>query len=218
MTHSEQINELATALNKAQAAMHTAKKDSENPHFRSKYADLASVWEACRKPLTDNGLSILQSPRLEFTGDGDAIVELDTLLMHTSGQFIMDTIRMMLSKADAHGVGSAITYCRRYALSAFVSVAPDDDDGNGAVANNAGAQARKWVGKPDTKAAPATKPAGYDEWHDALTAAADNGVEPLREVFESGTPDQRKHLGQAKIDALKQKASQAQETVDRAVE
>lgn len=208
MTRSSEINELAASLNKAQKAMKGAKKDSENPHFRSKYADLASVWDAARDPITDNGLSVIQSPRLEFTGDGEACVELDTLLMHTSGQWIQDTLRMPLGKVDAHGIGSALTYARRYALSAFLGIAPEDDDGNAAVAGQAQAQARKWVGKPDTKAAPTTaKPAGYDEWRDALTAAADNGVEPLREVFEAGTPEQRKHLGQAKIDALKRKAA-----------
>lgn len=131
MEMSEQINELAAALAKAQAAMKPAAKDSENPHFRSKYADLASIWEACRKPLTDNGLSIVQAP----ADAGDGVVSLRTLLLHSSGQWMATTVSARLTKNDAQGVGSALTYLRRYSLAGMVGVVADeDDDGNAASA------------------------------------------------------------------------------------
>lgn len=137
MTTSEQISELAAALSKAQAAMKGAVKDAENPHFRSRYADLASVREACWKALTDNGLSVVQSPRLVHGGDGAGwIVEVETRLLHASGQFIADVAATPIAKADAQGVGSATTYLRRYALAAFAGIAPEDDDGNAASAHH----------------------------------------------------------------------------------
>jgi len=137
-THSEQLNELGAALAKAQAIMATAKKDSQNPFFRSSYADLASVWEACREPLTQNGLSVAQFPGFEPGNPPTALVT--TILLHTSGQWMAETAGAPLpdqtrkdgsvEKANAQGVGSAITYLRRYALAAVASVSPVDDDGN----------------------------------------------------------------------------------------
>lgn len=140
MTTSEAINELAAALSKAQAAMKGAAKDSENPHFRSKYADLASVRDACWKPLTDHGLSVVQSPRLVGSEQG-YVVELETRLMHSSGQWMADVAATPIQKTDAQGVGSAVTYLRRYALAAFAGIAPEDDDGNAASESHAPAQA-----------------------------------------------------------------------------
>ena len=133
MNRSEAINELATALAKAQANVQGAKRDATNPFFeksasKGKYADLSSVWEACRAALTDNGLSVVQAARSLEAG-----VEVETMLMHTSGQWISETLALPVSKADAQGFGSALTYCRRYGLSAMVGVAPEDDDGNAAV-------------------------------------------------------------------------------------
>lgn len=116
---------LATALAKAQAAIRTAAKDASNPHFGSKYADLASVWDAVRAPLTDNGLSVVQEP----CGDGER-VGLTTTLMHASGQFMTSTVFALAERKGPQAVGSVITYLRRYALAAVVGVAPDDDDGN----------------------------------------------------------------------------------------
>lgn len=130
MDKSDTITELAKALAKAQAAIEPATKSSENPHFRSKYADLSSVWAACRKPLTDNGLSVVQMPVDAPTPDS---VALTTLLLHTSGEYISSTVSAPLTKKDAQGIGSALTYLRRYALSAIIGVvADDDDDGNAA--------------------------------------------------------------------------------------
>ena len=130
MTRSELINELASALAKAQGAIKGAVKDSANPFFKSKYADLTSVWEACRGPLSDNNLAVIQSPR--STAEG---VEVETMLTHSSGQWIAETLALPVAKLDAQGIGSAITYARRYALASIVGVAPDDDDGNAASAS-----------------------------------------------------------------------------------
>jgi hypothetical protein len=122
------IADLAAALCKAQAQMEGAKKDAANPHFKSKYADLASVWDAIRAPLTSNGLSVVQLLRSIQGG-----VEVETILMHSSGQQISDVFAVPATKNDAQGYGSAATYARRYALMAMVGVAPEDDDGNAAV-------------------------------------------------------------------------------------
>ena len=125
--HSPELDKLATALVKAQASVKGAVKYSTNPHFKSQYDDVASIWEAWRKPRTENGLSVVQLP-----GWLDGRTTLTTMLLHTSGQWISGTAESPISKADPQGVGSAITYLRRYALAAAASVAPEDDDGNAA--------------------------------------------------------------------------------------
>ncbi len=123
MEMSAEIKDIAAALAAAQAEIATAAKDRVNPHFRAAYATLASVWEACRDPLTKNGLSVVQSPKSE-----GAIVTLTTLLLHKSGQWFKDTLTMQAANGTPQSIGSAITYARRYALAAMVGVAPDDDD------------------------------------------------------------------------------------------
>jgi hypothetical protein len=127
MMRSEAINELATALALAQGEIAHAKKESENPHFKHRYADLASIWDACRGALTKRGLSIVQSPRLIAGGDL-WLVEVETTLLHQSGQSLSDILAVPVNPASAQAVGSAITYARRYALASFVGVAPEDDD------------------------------------------------------------------------------------------
>jgi hypothetical protein len=124
---SPQLGELFAAVAKAQGEIEGAKKDSTNPHFKSKYADLASARDAVQGPLSKNGLALIQWPRTVNNG-----VEIETWLGHASGQYMSGTLCMPCSKMDAHGVGSAITYGRRYALMAVTGVAPEDDDGNGA--------------------------------------------------------------------------------------
>jgi len=129
MPASLTIAALAAALVKAQSAMGGAKKDSTNPHFRTAYADLASDWDACRAPLANAGLSVVQ---LVSSDEKSAIIE--TILAHSSGEWVSSTLAVPLTKADAQGLGSAITYGRRYALAAIVGVCPADDDGEAAVA------------------------------------------------------------------------------------
>lgn len=129
MKHSESIKDIGAALAKAQGAMGGASKDGQNPHFKSKYASLASVVEAIKKPLADNGIAYYQTP---VTNDKDEC-GIETLLVHASGEWILaDPFFLPVSKDDAQGFGSALTYCRRYSLAAVCGVAPEDDDGNAA--------------------------------------------------------------------------------------
>ena len=119
---SETIGKLAEALAKAQGEMSFAKKDSVNPFFKSKYADLASVIEAVREPFSKNGLSYSQFVEDDY---------LCTMLMHSSNEWILGKIKILNPKGDMQGLGSAMTYARRYGLSAIAGVSQDDDDGNG---------------------------------------------------------------------------------------
>ncbi len=128
MRTSDQIDQLAPAFANAQGAINPAKKDSENPHFKSKYADLSSVWEACRQALVANGLFVTQD--LENPG---AAISVTTRITHVSGQWMeFGPLSIPMAKPDAHGAGSAASYGRRYALSAALGIVSDDDDGNGA--------------------------------------------------------------------------------------
>lgn len=127
MQTSEQINELATALAKAQGEITGALKDSANPFFKSKYADLASCWDACREALSKNGLSVLQSPHVDAEG-----LTVTTMLMHSTGQWIRNDLKVIPKDDTPQGIGSALTYARRYALTALVGIAQVDDDGNAA--------------------------------------------------------------------------------------
>jgi len=142
MQKSESITNLACALARAQATMTGAVKDSENPHFRSKYADLESVWNACRTPLTSNGLSVTQL--LTYT-DRQAVA-IETILLHETGEYLGSTFEIPVSKSDAQGFGSALTYARRYSLSAIIGIAPAEDDGESAVGR--GAVAKKPTSTP----------------------------------------------------------------------
>ena len=129
MNKSESIKELATALAKAQGQIKGAVKDSANPFFKSKYADLASVVEAIRSAFAANGLSYIQSVE---PSDKDE-VRVETTILHSSGEWIgCGVLALPVSKVDAQGYGSALTYARRYSLSAATGVAPEDDDGNAA--------------------------------------------------------------------------------------
>lgn len=125
MKSSEQINDLAAAFAKAQGAIEGAIKDRTNPHFKSQYADLASVWDACRQPLSTNGLAIAQGVETDATK-----VTVTTRLMHASGQWIESAIASEARDTGPQAIGSCVTYLRRYSLSAMVGVAPEDDDGN----------------------------------------------------------------------------------------
>lgn len=131
MNKSESIAALAAALAKAQGQFDHAKKDVKNEFFKSKYADLASVIDAAKKPLSDNGLSVCQV--CETTESGD--IRLETILMHSSGEFISGSYPIRPVKSDPQAYGSAITYARRYAFSAITGIAADDDDGNVASGN-----------------------------------------------------------------------------------
>jgi hypothetical protein len=136
MKQSENIANLAHALSIVQGKLTHAKKDSANPFFKSKYADLESVWDACRELLSRNGLSLMQFPGTTFMEVVNDIqvttISLTTILTHESGEFISQEMSVPLTKIDAQGAGSALTYMRRYALAAVVGVVQADDDGNAA--------------------------------------------------------------------------------------
>jgi len=139
MNQSEQVNELAKALIKFQAGMQSIEPKSKNPFFKSDYADLDTLWKAIRKPLSDNGLCIIQTN--ESHDDGVCVV---TTLLHLSGQFIKGELFMRPNKSTPQDFGSAMTYARRYALSGMLGLSSisEDDDGNRA------SQPRKNVQKP----------------------------------------------------------------------
>lgn len=132
MNKSESIKELASALCKAQAEIRGAVKDSDNPFFKSKYADLESVWQAIREPLSDNGLSVAQPTG--FSAEGKPVVE--TILMHVSGEWISGEFLISSKDQSAQAVGSGTSYARRYALAAMLGVYQTDDDGNDASGKN----------------------------------------------------------------------------------
>lgn len=132
-TMSGTIGKLGKALAAAQGQMTGAAKSSQNPFFRSKYADLASCWDACRDALSKNELAVIQTP--EANPD---IVIVMTTLVHSSGEWIRGRLSMKPTKSDPQGMGSALTYARRYALAAMVGLAQVDDDGNAASEPNEG--------------------------------------------------------------------------------
>jgi hypothetical protein len=119
------MGEIHKALSKAQSKMKGAVKDSTNPHFRSRYADLESVIDALKAPFAECGLSYFQS----VSEDGQRLI---TTIAHESGEAISGSVPLIIGKQDMQGVGSAITYARRYGLAALAGVSQTDDDGNAA--------------------------------------------------------------------------------------
>ena len=126
---SETIGALAAALSKAQADITGALKDSSNPFFKSKYADLASCWDACRKQLAANNLAVIQTVYVHWDKDESVLA---TTLAHSSGEWIRSELPIRAKDASPQAQGSAITYARRYALAAIVGLAQIDDDAEAA--------------------------------------------------------------------------------------
>lgn len=135
MKASESIAKLSTALCKAQSEMGGAVKDSANPFFKSRYADLSSVVKALKEPFANNGLSYVQFPIAE-----DNRIGISTRLMHSSGEWLEQDFAIPLAKLDPQSAGSALTYFRRYSLAAVCGIPQVDDD-----AESAMVQARKTV-------------------------------------------------------------------------
>ncbi len=123
------MKQIAEALVKAQKGFSPALKQSNNPHFRSKYADLATCVEAVIDALNDNGIALMQ-----MTHECQDGVTVETVFVHTSGELLSaGKLHVPAAKHDAQGYGSALTYARRYSLMAACGIAPEDDDGNAAV-------------------------------------------------------------------------------------
>lgn len=145
---SLQIDKLLEALSVAQGQMESASKDVENSFFKSKYADINAVITAAKKPLSDNGLSIIQ-----LTGRTETKAKVTTILGHKSGQFITTTLELAPTKPDAQGMGSAFTYIRRYSYGAIIGMGAEDDDGNAASQKEVKREAKT---PPPTANVPAT--------------------------------------------------------------
>lgn len=144
MDKTENIIEIAKALVKAQAAITHAVKDSVNPFHKNKYADMAAVIEAVKKPLNDNGISFLQAVNMTETSP-----MVETILLHESGQYLMTKTPIYCQKPnDPQALGTGITYSKRYALQALLGLPSEDDDGNSA----------SQVGKSQTTPAAAPAP------------------------------------------------------------
>lgn len=129
---SPEVNHLFPALISAQSKMRGVVKDSNNPHFRSSYASLENVIDTARGPLNEDGIAFTQAPGALV----DGAIEITTMLMHRSGQWLRSTLHVPLQKRDPQGVGSAITYGCRYALMATLGLPPVDDDGESAMDRN----------------------------------------------------------------------------------
>lgn len=176
LTQTAEIGQLAAALAAAQAEITNAVKTSVNPFYKSRYADLATVFDACRAPLAKNGLAVIQTT--DGT-DGEQVIIITTLA-HKSGQWIRGRLVMRADKPDPQTIGKCITYARRYALAAIVGVAPEDDDGNSAsgVGDKPDAHHAAPKPAPAKPAKPAAPPpAAAEQIPDRLQALmADSGV------------------------------------------
>ncbi len=185
MKSSESLKELATAMNKAQSEMSGAKKKAKNPFFKSNYANLEEVIHCIKEPFADNGLSFMQFPVAE---DGFAGVE--TIIMHNSGEWISNELMLKVSKNDPQGMGSAITYARRYGLQAAVGVPSEDDDGNAATRPARSPVAKTAPSRPaPVKAKPADKPATQQQRENIIT------LKKLKNVSEEIFTKQLVHVG-----------------------
>lgn len=130
MKHSDSIAALSQALVKAQGSFKSIAKDSTNPHFKSKFASLEAITETVRPVLAKNGLALVQGGGVPISDETGAVtaVSVETMLVHESGEWISNGVTMPLDKATAQGVGSAVTYGRRYGLSALLALTTDEDD------------------------------------------------------------------------------------------
>jgi hypothetical protein len=222
MKTSDTVSAIASALVKAQAVMHGAAKDGVNPQFKSstsggKYATLAAVIDACRKPLTDHGIAFLQAPGA-ILPEG---VPITTTLVHTSGEWIANTLVMPVDKRTAQGVGSAITYGCRYALMAMVGLPPvddDDDDGNAATEQTYGWKEQRpsppQVPSPPVPAKNPDPPSPTDPAHRIIAFIKESllsvtGQRSLVEwelnqsaLFDSLSPEGKAEIEQAKKDRI----------------
>jgi len=129
MDSSENVEKVSAALVAALADARNVALDAVNPHFRSRYASLPAMLDAVRPILAKHGLAAVQLA----VSEPDGRVGVETILLHASGQYLASRILVMPTKGDPQGAGSALTYCRRYALAAALGIAGDeDDDGNAA--------------------------------------------------------------------------------------
>lgn len=184
---STEIAALLEALSAFQGAVTAPKKTSTNPHFKSKYADLAEVIETIKAPLAANGLSVFQAPVGAVEGGAIRIV---TQVSHKSGQWIRTTFSMPVGQTNAQAVGTALSYARRYSLSAALGIAAEDDDGNEATkqpeTKPASQQQRQEAAAPRPLATPSAATAATPSSQtakDAGASAAQSGEVPTQEQW-----------------------------------
>ena len=205
LLHSESQDKLIQALIKFQGSIGTVAKSKDNPYFGSKYADLGAIFNEIRKPLADNGLCVIQEP-LETNGD---VVRLQTTIFHESGQFRSSILAVRPAKSDPQGIGSAITYARRYSLSPMLGiVTEEDDDGNaashGGNGNGKSAPAQQQKTQGSGKSATASKSAPKEQT--AQPAPQSNGeTKHKSELTLRKEAVWKKILGFAQGDELKAK-------------
>ena len=186
MILSEQTDKIAPALVYVQTHAGAALKQASNPAFKSKYADLSACWDAVRDPLAQAKIAVIQEAVLTEVG-----VAVTTRLMHESGQWLQTEplVIPLGAKRDAHAVGSCVSYGKRYSLSAALGIVADDDDGNAAAGRGPAPVAAPVVRTPDAEA--------YATWKDDLAAVAGEGLESLKEAWQSSPLEFRTHVMQA---------------------
>ena len=202
MNKSDEIKDLAAALAKAQAQITGADKGGKTDAYRkgSKYATLQDAWDACREPLTKNGLSVVQTTDTSENG-----MVLESILMHSSGQWISSVYPINPEKPGPQGLGSCMTYARRYSLMALVSVTPNDaseDDGNAATDFDRPHSTPNRL----TAAPPARSIADLE---DEGREAAEGGLVPLQAWWARLSPQHKVGLQKFKDDVLKPIAEKA---------
>lgn len=193
MNKSESITALMAALAAAQGELKNPAFDAVNPHFKSKFASLATVRDTITPVLSKHGLSVVQLA----TNDQDGRPCVETVLGHASGEWISSRLTVPASKSDAHGSGSAITYARRYALMAIVNVVGDEDDDGNAAARPEQSKPRQGPAKPEPGLLA------------TATAAAGGGIEAFR-TFWRGLDTGKRATLEPYLDDLRAAAENAQ--------
>lgn len=190
----ENLNELAAALAKAQGKILPAPKDSDNPYFKSKYASLPAVREAIREAFSENGLSVVQMPSVE-----DGQLKLRTLLLHSSGQSLdCGTLAAEVDLTNPQKAGSAVTYFRRYSLSALSGCVADEDDDAEAVRQ-----------APKAKPAPKKQLTGHDVSDLWAQINAAGSVETLSTILKGDAYRSLKDHGPADVYEKTRKLAEA---------
>lgn len=194
MKTSESITKISAALLQAQLAITFAAKDANNPHFKSKYADLPTVIDAVKPALNANGIVFLQALAPAPAG----FVSLTTRLLHESGEWIEETAQEPLAQNTPQGYGSAVTYLRRYSLASFVGLYQDDDDGH--AATHAPAKAASAPAQPakPAQSAPMAPVVSAEQKAELLTkseAIAKLGMPSYEKFFKGLTGEQRAAIG-----------------------
>lgn len=172
---SKERSELFKALAAAQGEIQMAEKDAKNPHLNSRYADLASIWKVCRKPLSAHGIAVTQLPVATAGSDHVRVITILAL----GEQFVYSTMCLRPAKQDAQGIGSAITYAKRYMLSAMVGVAADDDDDGNAASQSGGTRQQKPQQSPPGRQQPAAQ---------GTAAGSPRGQQPAQQLQGEQAP------------------------------